>query len=64
MKCDICGGNMVLGIALNCAISDEHSLALGGPTLPANADNLGFIPVMKCVDCGRSLNEKEVRAIT
>lgn len=62
MKCDQCGGAMLAGIALNAARTDEQARSLGGPVMPANATNLGFIPVLKCIDCGRSLNEEEARA--
>ncbi len=57
MKCDVCGGNMEVGIALN---SSKHEGALCGPNAYANADTIGFIPVMKCEDCGRSLDEYEL----
>lgn len=59
MKCDVCGGNMEVGIALN---SSTRENVLSGPVAMANADNIGFIPVMKCEDCGRSLNEEELRS--
>ena len=55
MRCDVCGGRLRKGIALNSAKRDD---TLGG-YFPANHDNLGFIPVAKCEDCGRSLDEQE-----
>ncbi len=57
MKCDRCSGDMREGIALNSSV-EENTL---GMYCPANSKTIGFIPVMKCQECGRSLNEREIR---
>jgi hypothetical protein len=55
MHCDVCGGRLLKGIALNSATRDGTL----GAYCPANHSNLAFIPVAKCEDCGRSLDERE-----
>lgn len=61
MKCDRpqCDGEMDVGIALNSSVRETGGL--GGPAHVADADDLDFIPVMKCRKCGRSLDEWELR---
>jgi hypothetical protein len=46
---------LLKGIALNSATRDGTL----GAYCPANHSNLAFIPVAKCEDCGRSLDERE-----
>ncbi len=57
MKCDVCNGEMATGIAINSAKEDDHWF---GMHVSANADTINFIQVQKCVECGRSLNDREV----
>jgi hypothetical protein len=60
MICDVCHGEMKVGIAINTATGE---LGLGGPAPIANHENIGFIHVMKCVDCGRSLSRDEINGL-
>lgn len=59
MECDVCGATMKIGLALNSAMN-ENALYIAGPPV-ANHETIGFIEVAKCPECGRSLNEYELR---
>ena len=57
MKCSICDSEMKIGIAINSAM-DERAIYSFTPIV--DSESIGFIDVMKCVKCGRSLSKKEI----
>lgn len=58
MECDVCGTEMVLGKALPGP--RENALHIATPAR-LNADTIELIDVLKCPECGRSLDELDLR---